>query len=40
MNEWIKKKIQSNIIQATEKKKILLFATPWKDFEGIMLRET
>ena len=40
MNEWIKKKIQSNIIQATEKKKILLFAAPWKDFEGIMLRET
>ena len=40
MDEWIKKKIQSNIIQATEKKKILLFAIPWKNFECIMLKET
>lgn len=40
MDEWIMKKIQSNIIQTTEKNKILLFAIPWKDFEGIMLRET
>ena len=39
MNEWIKKVLYIEYYSAIKKKEILLFATIWMDFEGIMLSE-